>query len=202
MHWQEFQWVETSRTSKNPDSTDMAPKGVCDDMFKACLQELQKHYFLKNLARLQKAYFCNHICKPNKLSIKNTTARLKDVNSMFSHFLAPDNKPMADNELCDILYWMVKHKWQEALRKSGRLSSDMSVTDLVDYFEQIELLDVIKKKKSETITVDDNSNKNEHKSKSSYGDNNTNKKLTKEMQKEKLNLQDQKGHILGVSACC
>eukprot|EP00957_Ditylum_brightwellii_P160417 12212374-Ditylum_brightwellii.AAC.1 len=37
-HCQEFKRVETSRTSKNLDGTDMALKGVCDDMFKACLQ--------------------------------------------------------------------------------------------------------------------------------------------------------------------
>eukprot|EP00957_Ditylum_brightwellii_P132831 10128906-Ditylum_brightwellii.AAC.1 len=53
---------------------------------------------------------------------------------------------MADNKLCDILYLIVKHDWHDALRKSGRSSSEMSVTDLVDYFEQIELLDVIDKK--------------------------------------------------------
>eukprot|EP00957_Ditylum_brightwellii_P060601 4601225-Ditylum_brightwellii.AAC.1 len=81
---------------------------------------------------------------------------------------------MVDNKLCDILCGMVKHKWQEALRKSGRSSLDMSITDLVDYFKQIELLDVIEKKKSETITVDDDSNKNDQKSKSSCGDNKTN----------------------------
>eukprot|EP00957_Ditylum_brightwellii_P070405 5349642-Ditylum_brightwellii.AAC.1 len=70
--------METSRTSKNPDCTDTAPQGVCNDTFKACLQELKKHYFLKNSARLQKAYLCNHIRKPSKLSIKNTAARLRD----------------------------------------------------------------------------------------------------------------------------
>eukprot|EP00957_Ditylum_brightwellii_P074450 5656717-Ditylum_brightwellii.AAC.1 len=67
----------------------------------------------------------------------------------------------------------------------------MSVTDLVDYFEQIELLDCVDKKKSKAITVDDNSNKHESKSKSSRGDNNTNKKMTKKTQEEKPNLQDQ-----------
>eukprot|EP00957_Ditylum_brightwellii_P096707 7365378-Ditylum_brightwellii.AAC.1 len=176
MHWQEFVRVEISRTSKNPDGTDTALKSVCDNMFKACLQELKKHYFLKNLARLQKAYLCNHIQKPSKLLIKNTAARLRDVNDMLARFPAPDNKPMADDELCNILYQMVKHKWQEALRKSGCSSLDMSVTDLVDYFKQIKLLDGIEKKKSKTITVDDDSNKNDHKSKSSCDDNNTNKK--------------------------
>ena len=95
---------------------------------------------------------------------------------MLAQFPAPDNKPMGDDELCNILYRMVKHKWRKALRKLGCFSLEMSVTDLVDYFEQIELLDCIDKKKSEAITVDDNSNKNDHKSKSSRGDNNTNKK--------------------------
>eukprot|EP00957_Ditylum_brightwellii_P191390 14571724-Ditylum_brightwellii.AAC.1 len=78
MHWQKFKQVETSCASKNQDSTDTAPKGMCDDTFKACLQELKKHYFPKKLTRLQKAYLCNHIRKPNKLSIKNTAARLWD----------------------------------------------------------------------------------------------------------------------------
>eukprot|EP00957_Ditylum_brightwellii_P149109 11354171-Ditylum_brightwellii.AAC.1 len=175
-HWQEFKQVEISCTSKNLDSTDTTLKGVCDDTFKTCLQELEKHHFPKKLARMQKAYLCNHIYKPNKLSIKNTAARLQDVNGMLARFMAPDNNPMADDELCDILYQMVKHEWQEALRKSGCSSSDMSISDLVDYFEQIEFLDVLEKKKSKTITVDDNSNKNEHKSKSSHSDNKTNKK--------------------------
>eukprot|EP00957_Ditylum_brightwellii_P012806 967789-Ditylum_brightwellii.AAC.1 len=141
MHWQEFKRVETSRTSKNPDGTDTSPKSVYDDTFKVCPQELKKHYFPKNSARLQKAYLRNHIRKLSKLSIKNTVARLRDVNGMLARFPAPDNRPMADNKLCDILYQMVKHEWHEALRKSGRSFSKMSVTDLVDYFEQIELLD-------------------------------------------------------------
>eukprot|EP00957_Ditylum_brightwellii_P180842 13777543-Ditylum_brightwellii.AAC.1 len=34
-HWQEFKRVEMSRTSKNLDGTDTAPKGVWDDMFTA-----------------------------------------------------------------------------------------------------------------------------------------------------------------------
>eukprot|EP00957_Ditylum_brightwellii_P183052 13943323-Ditylum_brightwellii.AAC.1 len=83
---------------------------------------------------------------------------------------------MADNKLCNILYWMVKHKWRGALQKSGRSSLEMSVTNIVDYFEQIELLDCIDKKKSKVITVDDDSDEHESKSKSSHGDNKTNKK--------------------------
>eukprot|EP00957_Ditylum_brightwellii_P045305 3434260-Ditylum_brightwellii.AAC.1 len=85
---------------------------------------------------------------------------------------------MADNELCNILYRMVKYEWREALQKSGRSSLEMSVTNLVDCFEQIELLDCIDKKTSEAITVDDDSDEHESKS-SSRGDNNTNKKNDK-----------------------
>eukprot|EP00957_Ditylum_brightwellii_P002356 180811-Ditylum_brightwellii.AAC.1 len=92
---------------------------------------------------------------------------------------------MADNKLCDILYWMVKHEWREDLRKSGGSSSEMSVTNPVDYFEQIELLDCIDKKNSEAITVDDNSDKHESKSKSSRGYNNTNNKNDKKNAKGK-----------------
>eukprot|EP00957_Ditylum_brightwellii_P035861 2717796-Ditylum_brightwellii.AAC.1 len=88
-----------SRTSKIPDGTDTDPKGVCNDTFKACLQELKKHYFPKNLARLQKAYLCNYIQKPTELLIKNTAARLRDVNGILAWFPALDNNPMADNEL-------------------------------------------------------------------------------------------------------
>eukprot|EP00957_Ditylum_brightwellii_P048851 3706496-Ditylum_brightwellii.AAC.1 len=97
MHWQEFKRVDTSCTSKNLDGTDTAPKGVCNNTFKACLQESKKHYFPKNSVRLQKAYISNHIQKPSKLTIKNTTARLRDANGMLAQFPAPDNRPMADN---------------------------------------------------------------------------------------------------------
>eukprot|EP00957_Ditylum_brightwellii_P191914 14608956-Ditylum_brightwellii.AAC.1 len=55
-HWQEFKRVETTRVSKNPDGMGIAPNGLWDETFKSCLQELKKHYFPKNSARLQKAY--------------------------------------------------------------------------------------------------------------------------------------------------
>eukprot|EP00957_Ditylum_brightwellii_P044588 3380983-Ditylum_brightwellii.AAC.1 len=94
--------------------------------------------------------------KPNKLSIKNTAARLRDVNGMMAKFLAKENNPMADDELYDILYQTVKHGWCDALYKLGRNPSDMNSQDLTDSFEQIELLEVIKQK-SENIVVDDDS---------------------------------------------
>eukprot|EP00957_Ditylum_brightwellii_P180932 13784658-Ditylum_brightwellii.AAC.1 len=64
---------------------------------------------------------------------------------------------MAKDDLCNILYCMVKHDWREALRKSGRTASDMTVMELEKYFEQIELLDNLKQKGSETNVVDDGS---------------------------------------------
>eukprot|EP00957_Ditylum_brightwellii_P079573 6050323-Ditylum_brightwellii.AAC.1 len=62
---------------------------------------------------------------------------------------------MADDELCDILYRMVKHDWHDALRKSRRNPSDMNLQDLTDYFEQIELHEAVKQK-SNTVVVDAN----------------------------------------------
>eukprot|EP00957_Ditylum_brightwellii_P048602 3688000-Ditylum_brightwellii.AAC.1 len=47
-HWLEFKWVEVVRASKNPNGSDTAPLGMCDPTFAICLQELKKHYFLKN----------------------------------------------------------------------------------------------------------------------------------------------------------
>eukprot|EP00957_Ditylum_brightwellii_P097448 7421919-Ditylum_brightwellii.AAC.1 len=69
----------------------------------------------------------------------------------------PNNDPMAKDKLCNILYHMVKHNWHEALCKSGRTASNMTVIELEEYFKQIELLDNLKQKKSETIVVDDHS---------------------------------------------
>jgi hypothetical protein len=51
---------------------------------------------------------------------------------------------MAEDELCSIIYQMIKHDWQDALHKSGRTPTNLSFQDLVDYFEQIELLDGMK----------------------------------------------------------
>eukprot|EP00957_Ditylum_brightwellii_P082589 6279824-Ditylum_brightwellii.AAC.1 len=64
---------------------------------------------------------------------------------------------MAKDELCNIPYCMVKHNWREALRKCSRTESDITVMELEEYFEQIELLDNLNQKGSETIVVDDNS---------------------------------------------
>eukprot|EP00957_Ditylum_brightwellii_P013652 1029107-Ditylum_brightwellii.AAC.2 len=103
-HWLKFKQIEVVRTSKYPDGLGTAPLGMCNPTFAICLQELKKHYFLKNSSHLQKAYLCSHIKKLNKLSIKNTTTRLCNVNGMVVKFPVPGNTPMADDELCDILY--------------------------------------------------------------------------------------------------
>eukprot|EP00957_Ditylum_brightwellii_P175086 13330833-Ditylum_brightwellii.AAC.1 len=65
---------------------------------------------------------------------------------------------MADDELCNILYQMAKYDWHDALCKSGRNPSDKNLQDMMDYFEQIELLEVVKQK-SETKIVDDDTDK-------------------------------------------
>eukprot|EP00957_Ditylum_brightwellii_P147560 11237778-Ditylum_brightwellii.AAC.1 len=103
-HWLKFKQVEIAWMSENPNSMDTPPLGMCNLMFTVCLQELKKHYFLKNLACLQKAYLCNRIKKPNKLSFKNTAAQLCDINGMLVQFPVLRNNPMAKDELCNILY--------------------------------------------------------------------------------------------------
>eukprot|EP00957_Ditylum_brightwellii_P125401 9558064-Ditylum_brightwellii.AAC.1 len=154
----EFKHVEIMCVNKRLDEMDKPAKGIYKDTYKVCLQELKKHYFPKNSAQLQNAYLCNHVKKPNKLLIKNTTVQLRKVNSMLTHFPAPKNNPMVEDELCNIMYLMVKHDWQDALQKSGRAPTNISSQDLVNYFEQIELLDGVKQK-SEAIVIDDDSDK-------------------------------------------
>eukprot|EP00957_Ditylum_brightwellii_P024938 1885604-Ditylum_brightwellii.AAC.1 len=143
MHWLEFKQVEIAQRSKNSIGTDTPPLRMCNPTFTICLQEPKKHCFPKNLAHLQKADLCNHTKKLNKLSIKNATDQICNVN---------------EDELCDILYCMVKHDWRDTLRKSGRNSTNMNLQDLMDYFEQIKLLEVVKQK-SETIILDDDTDK-------------------------------------------
>eukprot|EP00957_Ditylum_brightwellii_P064341 4882953-Ditylum_brightwellii.AAC.1 len=146
MHWQEFKCINIAQIPKNPDRTDGMAPGISMDTYKVCLGLLKKQYFPWNAARLQKCYFRNHIKNPNKLLVKNTAARLKEINGMLSRFPVPNNDPMAEDKLCNILYRMVKHNWHEALRKSGRTASGMTVLELEEYFKQIELLDNLKQK--------------------------------------------------------
>eukprot|EP00957_Ditylum_brightwellii_P000502 38771-Ditylum_brightwellii.AAC.1 len=103
-HWLKFKWVEVARKSKNPNSSDTVLLGMCNPTFAIFLQDLKKNYFPKNAPQLQKAYLCNHIKKPNKSSSKSTATRLHNADSMLAKFLAPGNAPMADDELCNILY--------------------------------------------------------------------------------------------------
>eukprot|EP00957_Ditylum_brightwellii_P193846 14761512-Ditylum_brightwellii.AAC.1 len=87
-YWLEFKQTETARTSKKPNASDTPPL-LCmsNPTFSICLQELKKHYFPKKLACFQKAYLCNHVKKPNKLNVKNTTAHLCGSNGMLAQFL-------------------------------------------------------------------------------------------------------------------
>eukprot|EP00957_Ditylum_brightwellii_P005232 399605-Ditylum_brightwellii.AAC.1 len=138
MHRQEFKHIKIAWIPKNLDGTNSMAPGIC-------------------IETCTKGYLCNHIKKPNKLLIKNTAARLRKINGMLARFPMPNNDPMAEDELCNILYRMVKHKWCEALHKSSRTVNNITIMELEEYFEQIELLDNIKQKGSDTIVVDDDS---------------------------------------------
>eukprot|EP00957_Ditylum_brightwellii_P153412 11676405-Ditylum_brightwellii.AAC.1 len=81
--WMEFKRAETTRTSKNSDRMDKRAK-----------------------AQFKKAYLHNHVNKPNKLLIKNTATHLREINGMLTHFPVPGNNPMAEDELCNIIYHM------------------------------------------------------------------------------------------------
>eukprot|EP00957_Ditylum_brightwellii_P092556 7048245-Ditylum_brightwellii.AAC.1 len=63
---------------------------------------------------------------------------------------------MAEDKLCNIIYHMVTHDWHNALHKSGKMPPDLSLEDLVDYFDQTKLL-VGVKQNSKTIVVDNSS---------------------------------------------
>eukprot|EP00957_Ditylum_brightwellii_P180327 13737421-Ditylum_brightwellii.AAC.1 len=93
--------------------------------------------------------------------MKKAAARLREINGMIARFPMPNNDPMAKDELCNILYYMVKHKWCEALQKSGRTASNMTIMDLEENFQQMKLLDNIKQKGLDTIMVDDDSDNKE-----------------------------------------
>eukprot|EP00957_Ditylum_brightwellii_P167963 12785563-Ditylum_brightwellii.AAC.1 len=65
---------------------------------------------------------------------------------------------MAEDELCGILYQMVKHDWHNSLCKSGGTPMDMGLKGLVDYFERIKFLKEVKQN-SEIIAVNNNNDK-------------------------------------------
>eukprot|EP00957_Ditylum_brightwellii_P073134 5558631-Ditylum_brightwellii.AAC.1 len=94
------------------------------------------------------------------LNVKNTAAQLCEVNGMLAQFPVPDNTPRIEDDLCRLLYQMVKHNWCNALCNSGRIQMDMSLEYLVDYLEQIKFLEVVKQK-SKTVVVDDDISKRE-----------------------------------------
>eukprot|EP00957_Ditylum_brightwellii_P146626 11162153-Ditylum_brightwellii.AAC.1 len=106
--WMELKCVETTCISKKLVRMDKPARGICKDTYKMCLQELKKHYFPKNSALLQKAYLRSHVKKPNKLFVENTTAQLREICGMLMHFSVPRNTPMAEDELCGIIYQMIK----------------------------------------------------------------------------------------------
>eukprot|EP00957_Ditylum_brightwellii_P084884 6454735-Ditylum_brightwellii.AAC.1 len=91
------------------DGTDGMAPGICMDTYQVCLGLLKKQYFPRDVARLQKDYLCNHIKKSNKLLVRNTAARLREINGMLSRFPMPNNDPMAEDKLCNILYCMVEN---------------------------------------------------------------------------------------------
>eukprot|EP00957_Ditylum_brightwellii_P132656 10115632-Ditylum_brightwellii.AAC.1 len=60
---------------------------------------------------------------------------------------------MAEDELCSIIYCMVKHDQRNALWKSERTPTDLILQELVDYFEQIKLIDGVKQSQKQLLLM-------------------------------------------------
>ena len=148
------------------------PRGFTLGGHKECLKQLSHHFFSEFAARKQKTYMRSNLLKPEKVPVKMMTARLKVMNSYLPSFPSPENTSFSTGEMIDIILSMVPKHWIEMMITAKIEPRSMTVKELVDHLENLELQD-------EAGTASIPKKKKEFKSsarKSSYGRNSTTEK--------------------------
>ena len=66
---------------------------------------------------------------------------------MLKHFPGPDNKPLSEGDLIEILVNMAPAQWRKSMVQINFEPMQKTLTEVVEYLERLEVLDATEKKK-------------------------------------------------------
>ena len=122
--------------------------------------------FKKYAARYQVSSLCKSLHKPSNVSIRACSTRLEKINGMLKYFPGPENKPLSEGDLIEILVNMAPAQWRKSMVQINFEPMHKTLTEVVEYLERLEVLDATEKKKEPQKKGNDKSeNKAESKSK-------------------------------------
>jgi hypothetical protein len=141
-------------------SVNVAPPGAASDdededddaIFDATIAQLSKQYVpLDGLAK-QKAYLRYHLRLGN-IGVKPFVARLQELNNYLSYF--PNGSrasKLPDDELIEIIDRAKPLEWHVAMLTANIDPSTMSLQEVTEYFERLELMEKLRKSAAKAAT--------------------------------------------------
>ena len=154
---------------ENPiSSTDPTVRGVTEESYTMNMEKFNAKAFKTFAARRQVAYLRNNLRKPMAVSVRSCSAHLTDMNKCLRLFPGPDsNVPSGKGDLINILVCMVPTAWRESMMTANFEPMHHTLLEVVDYFEQLEVVESAKKaREPQKPKKDKSENKDKSKGKS------------------------------------
>ena len=146
------------------------------------MEKFEAKSFKKFAARRQVSYLHNDLRKPLVVSIRTCFTRLTEMNNFLRLFPGSDsNVPLGEGDLFGILVHMVPTAWHESMMTANFESMHHTLLAVVQYFEQLEVIESAKKTR-ETQKVKEEKSENNEQSKTKPKKN-TKKKISKKKRK-------------------
>ena len=112
------------------------------------------------------AYLRQNLRKPKDVLVWACATRLQEINNYLSNFPGPDlNTPLAEGEIISILVAMIPAVWCRKMVSINFEPLTKSINEVIEYLEQLEVLDATEKKQTQKKSEAENKTKEKSKSK-------------------------------------
>ena len=108
-----------------------------EENFQKIQQDLIEHFFPPKALQRQKRWLRRVMCKPRDMTIRQLVERVSEINDYliyFPPFSGELNQPEED-ELLEILLCSVPNSWQKELIMQGKDADEMSLHELLEFFD-------------------------------------------------------------------
>ena len=112
--------------------------------FTACLDDVTACVFPRQAPQKQKRCFRRQLRKPKEFTMRQTVTPLRESNHDLRFFPnGNENSSLAEEELCEIVEWIIPNTWQRQLLIQGFDITTHTLTELVEKLEQLETAESI-----------------------------------------------------------
>ena len=177
-----FLQLKTAVTEKILVGDAQVPMGVTEESYAMTISKFKATAFKKYAARYQVSYLRKSLRKPSSVTIRACSTRLEEINGLLKHFPGPENKPLSEGDLIEILVNMAPAQWRKSMVQINFEPMQKTLTEVVEYLERLEVLDATEKKNDSQKKGND---KSENKTKSKPKGHRTSRKGKKSHKKRK-----------------